>query len=197
MSRRKKKLNTNVKKDLISVISATLLALERKHHIKLDEISNRIIHNATIYQSDEVVSLAIVVYSLSKICERNELHPLANWQKFLEKIEYHLKNARQNLNRDKINSYMKDLSSLIDVISSVDEKIKMYVVQVLEKAKLKKGSKIYEHGISIQRISELLDINLWELSNYVGHTQIIDKEEIKFDAKNRLNLAKKIFKLKT
>ncbi|MBW3013074.1 hypothetical protein KY325_03330 [Candidatus Woesearchaeota archaeon] len=187
------KLGLQVKKDLVSVISATLLALERRHHIKLDEISNRIIHNATIYQNEEVISLAIVIYSLSKISERNELHPLPNWPKFLEKIEFDLTEARQNLNRDKLSAYMRNIANLVSLISSVDNKIKLYVVRVLEKAKLKKGSKIYEHGISIQRISELLDINLWELSNYVGHTQIIDEEEIKFDAKSRLELVKKIF----
>ena len=188
-----KKLSLQVKKDLISVISAALLALQRKQPDRLDEISNRIIHSATIYQDEKVIMLAIVVYALSKICKRNEMQPLSNWKQLFKKMEFNMTEARLNLNRNRLDAYERNILKLIDIISSADTKIKMYVVKVLEKAKLKKGSKIYEHGVSMQRISELLDINLWELSDYVGHTQIIDKEEIKFDAKSRLQLAKKIF----
>ena len=78
-------------------------------------------------------------------------------------------------------------------ISKQDAKMKLYIQQVIERAKVKKASKMHEHGISIARTAELLDLSQWELQSYIGKTV----REIPHDgmtAKERLQKARALFK---
>jgi hypothetical protein len=79
-------------------------------------------------------------------------------------------------------------------ISQSDEKLLMYVQNVIEKAHIAKGGDIYGHGISIARTAELLGVNQWDLMSFVGKTRIADKEEVPKDITKRLTFAKKLFK---
>ncbi len=47
-------------------------------------------------------------------------------------------------------------------------------IEVIESSQVKKGTKIYDHGISLERAASILGISQWELSSYIGNT-IIDK----------------------
>ena len=66
--------------------------------------------------------------------------------------------------------------------------------EVIEEAKIKKGYKLHEHGISLGRTAEILGISQWELMNYVGKTKISDVDIVPTDVVQRLKLARGIFK---
>ena len=72
------------------------------------------------------------------------------------------------------------IRNILKHIGRIDDKLKLYIDDVLDKAKIVKGSTLYEHGVSIGRAAELLGISQWELMSYVGKTKIIDryKEEV-------------------
>jgi hypothetical protein len=179
-----------VKRDILHVLADTIEILqveEERDVIDLRELSNHTIHNASIFQDEDSVSLAILIYSLSKIIERragkvsykNLLAPL---------IE-----ARKDLMDNKTEAYRKGIKKLFNFISSIDTKLKLYVEQVINQAEIKKGSKLYAHGISLARAAEILGISQWELMFYVGKTNLTD---IKggVSVKDRLNYARSLFK---
>ena len=61
-------------------------------------------------------------------------------------------------------------------------------------AKIKKARKIYEHGISLGRVSELVGISEWELMNYTSQTKFHDRSELKtISVRDRLKTLKKVF----
>ena len=60
-------------------------------------------------------------------------------------------------------------------------------------AQIKKGSRLYEHGLSMAKSAEILGIGQWELMSYVGKTRIIDEEAVTTGVKKRLDVARKIF----
>ena len=53
-------------------------------------------------------------------------------------------------------------------ISDFDKSFSHYVTHVLEFSKIQKGAKIYEHGISLASVAEMLGISKWDLMRKVG-----------------------------
>ena len=55
---------------------------------------------------------------------------------------------------------------------------------------IKKASRIYEHGISMQKTAKLLGISIWELAEYSGQTGISNVNlSITLDVKERIKNA--------
>lgn len=152
-----------IRDDLMLVIRKVLVAIERNDLIELAQLSNHTIHDASIFQEDDPLTIAVVVYALSKVIERckEKAHscPMVGPQ---------LKIALQALERDDENAYRSVMKQILIEIGSYDQKLKMYIQEVVEKAKIKKGSKVHEHGISIARSAELLGLSQWELQGYIG-----------------------------
>jgi len=183
-------MNDTIKEDIIFILSAVIDILkvkEEKDITELKELSNHTIHNASIFQDEDSVSIAILVYSLSKVIERevDELN-YGNILFFLEK-------AKDCLLKNKIDDYRKIIKKAFTVISGMDSKLKMYIEEVINQAQIKKGSKLYEHGISLARAAEILGISQWELMFYIGKTRITDKTKDAVNVKERLKFARGLF----
>jgi len=179
-----------VKKDILEVLSDVIkiLAVEEDRDVAdLRELSNHTIHNASIFQDEDSVSIAILIYSLSKVIERRE--GKMNYGVMLNILG----KAKKNLEENNIDGYRKTIRKLFDFISTIDTKLKFYVEEVISQAQIKKGSKLYAHGISLARAAEILGISQWELMFYVGKTRLTD---IKggIGVKERLNYARSLFK---
>jgi hypothetical protein len=184
-----------IKKDIIRILRRALSAIKKNDTLELDELSNQTIHDASIFQDKDAIAIAVVVYSISKIMNRSESNP-EYWEKVYKKIESDLEEARFFLEKGKEDKYRPVIKNILQNIGEVDDKLKLYIVDVLEKAKMVKGSKLYEHGVSIERAAELLGVSQWELMSYVGKTQIVDryKEEV-IPVSLRIEHAKKVFGL--
>ena len=79
------------------------------------------------------------------------------------------------------------------IISTIDSKLKLYIGEVITQAEIKKGSKLYAHGISLGRAAEVLGISQWELMFYIGKTKLIDVKGC-VGVRERLNYARSLFK---
>jgi len=182
-------MNETIKKDILSIISETIEILklkEEKDIVELKELSNHTIHNASIFQDEDSVSIAILIYSLSKIIERKfgefDFKPILNLLTW----------AFNYLKKDNTHEYRKTVKKLFSLISGIDSRLKLYIGEVIRQAQIKKGSQLYRHGISLPRAAEILGISQWELMNYIGHTKIVDTEA-KVDIKSRLSFARGLF----
>lgn len=185
-------MNEIIKKDILAVLLDTIGILkvkEEKDLSEIKELSNHVIHNASIFQDEDSVSIAILIYSLSKIIERKQGE--LNYSNILQL----LKTAYDFLNKDNIDNYRKTIKKLFNFISTMDTKLKLYIEEVINQAQIKKGGKLYEHGISLARAAEILGISQWELMFYTGKTKIIDVYEVELiNLKNRLSYARSLFK---
>jgi len=182
-------MNKIIKKDILSIISKTIEILkvkEEKDVIELKDLSNHTIHNASIFQDEDSVSIAILIYSLSKIIERKfgelDYKPILNL----------LASTFNYLKKDYIDEYRKTIKKLFDLISKIDSRLKLYIEEVIKQAQIKKGSQLYRHGISLARAAEILGISQWELMNYIGHTKITDFEA-RADIESRLKFTRGLF----
>jgi hypothetical protein len=177
-------MNPIIKKDILNVLRQTIEIVKKNNLYKLREISDHVIHNAAIFQDQYSITIAVTIYSMSKIY-KNKVDSF---------ILPHLQNAVKFLESGKINNYEEEIKKIIKDISKKNNKTKYYVQEVLERAQIKKASKMYEHGISLGQVADALGVSMWELMDYVGKTRIVDKFNYQTDIKQKLEFTRGLFR---
>ena len=158
------------KEHLIEVLSSALDAFQKKDVFALKGLSNQTIHNASVYQSTDSISIAVIIYSLSKIVERPRYMQYSSWPNFYSIILNKFQGAINALKNENINLFSNYLAEIRASISTLSGNLKMYIEDVFRKAAINKASRIYEHGISMQQTAEILGISSFELAEYAGRT---------------------------
>ncbi|MCX8147151.1 MAG: hypothetical protein N3D84_01650 [Candidatus Woesearchaeota archaeon] len=177
-----------IKRDIIEVLREVIVLLKEEEYGEVKELSNHVIHNAAIFQDQDSLSVAVAVYAISKIIERS----LLKSDDIRSKVIDILQEAVEYLEEDDVENYRKTIKKLFKVISETDERMRMFIQDVLVQAEIKKGSKIYEHGISMARAAEILGITQWELMDFIGKTKV-SEQEIPFNIEERLKFARSLF----
>ncbi|MFH1211165.1 MAG: hypothetical protein V1645_04610 [archaeon] len=186
-------MRAEIKQDIISIIKEALAAIKQNDTEKLREISDHTIHNASIYQDKNSTSIAVIIYSLSKVFEKHEYKEYKNWKDFYMKCIKNLEQAKYNLTMDQVGRYSTNIKTLFRLISEIEQQLGMFITEVLKQAQIKKASKIYEHGISIGRTAELLGVSQWELMAYTGQTKISEIAPGTKSVKERLKFTRQLF----
>ena len=176
-----------VKRDILSVLRESLPMIKSNDSAGLNELSNHTIHNASIFQDDDSVTVAVLIYSLSKMIERTRIDST--------KISELLSTAVGALQANQFGRFRLALKKLIEIISRLDSKLKLYIGEVINQAQIKKGSNLYRHGVSMARAAAVLGISQWELMNYVGKTSIDEDFPEPNDIGSRLKLARRLFNI--
>ncbi|HZX44266.1 MAG TPA: hypothetical protein VFF28_01140 [Candidatus Nanoarchaeia archaeon] len=183
-------MDENVRNDIISVLNdaADILTAEQERDAAdLIELSNHTIHNASIFQDEDSISVAIFIYALSKVIERREGQ--LNYG-FIRKM---IIAARDDIKSERADLFRNSMKKAFDFISSLDSKLKLYVEEVIKQAEIRKGSKLYAHGISLARTAEILGVSQWELMAYVGNTRLTDSAG-GLSVKQRILYARSLFR---
>jgi hypothetical protein len=179
-------MNNIIKKDILRILIKVIDKIKKKDTSGLNEISNQINHNSSIFQDEDSIKLAIIVYSLSKIIERNN----GKIENIIIKLFY---KSKLYLKNNDYENYRKTINEITKRIKDIDTKIGQYVVHVFNQAGIKKGSKLLSNGISLPRVAEIMDITQWELINYVGKTNIPDQFGKDTKMKERLSFTRRLF----
>ena len=184
-------MNEIIKKDILSILKELIDILkvkEVKDVVEIRELSNHIIHNASIFQDEDSISIAVLIYALSKIIERKQGE--LDYGVVLKLLE----DTDSCLIEGNTSKYRETIQKLFKFVSTIDTKLEMYIEEVFKQAEIKKGSKLYEHGISSARAAEIMNISQWELMSYIGKTTLADIPKEAVDLKSRLELARSLFK---
>jgi len=183
-----------IKQDILNILNEALYLLRTKEEsdiYKLKELSDHTIHNASVFQDQDSISVAIVIYSIYKMIERYGLRT-----NIYAVVNAHLKRAKRFLDKNNITGYRKAIKNTFKYISRIDKRLKEFIQDVIDKAKIAKGTKVFEHGISITKAASLLGISEWDLANYVGKTTIVDEQMPVTDVGRRLLFARRLFNLR-
>lgn len=156
-----------VKKDVMSILGETIISLKNGQHHKLGELSNHVIHDASIYQDNDSITVAVMIYALSKVIQRC-CEKKVDYSGIIKTLE----DSFDSLRRNNFTEYNKYIQEIMKYVEQTDDKMKVYIQEVFDKAKIKKASKLHEHGLSIGRTAEILGISQWDLLNYIGNTAI-------------------------
>jgi len=158
-------MKPKIKQDILAVLQKAVSLIETEEYPSqgLTEISDHIIHNASLYQDEDSTLIAVLTYALSKTIQK-----LCEQEKQFRQFSEPLKKMHHYLSKNNIKLFRKEISKALGHIRKTDKRLKTYVEEALDRARIKKGSKLHEHGISIARTANILGISQWELQEYIG-----------------------------
>jgi len=181
-------------KNLLRIFEETKEAIKKEDTIKLKELSNQTIHTASITQDPDNIATAVIVYSLSKIIERKKYRECPGWANFYKALISAIDNSVIALKKNDEKKFKENLELIRKALNKLSGKLSLYIKDVFRKASINKASRIYEHGISMEKTAKLLGITVWELASYAGQTGISDVSLGKtLDVKSRIKLAMEMF----
>ncbi len=180
--------------NILRILRETRIAIENNDSFKIKNLSNQTINTSSLTQDSDNIAVAVIVYSLSKIIERQDYRQLPGWDLFYKKIILFLEKSIKDIEKKEYEKFREDFKTIRGSIDNLSGKLKKYIKEVLRTAEINKASRIYEHGISMEQTANLLGITLYELADYVGRTGISDVPENKtMNTKERIKLAMEIF----
>lgn len=189
-------MDSDLKKVMLESLEEAQEAFASIDSNKLKVISDYTIHSAGIFQDSYSVSIAIIIYSLAKIVEKRKIRSEKQWETFKKETMQNLKEAREYLQKGNLDKYLSKLKQILSSIGSLDATFGTYVTEVIEKAKIKKGFAVYEHGLSVGRAAELMGVSPWELMDYLGQTKLVDEMPmLTKPISERLSIARRIFNM--
>lgn len=174
-----------VRVDILKVLDSASRMIERGDIAGLKELSDHTIHNSSIFQDEDSVSVAVIIYTLAKIFEREKLV-----DKSIISIILH---AKRLLLENNFEAYRESIRRLYKLISRKDQKTRMYIQEVISQAGVRKSAKVYDHGISMARAANILGVSQWDVMDYIGKTKIPDSFHEKINLKRRIATARKLF----
>ncbi|MBI5797361.1 hypothetical protein HZA98_00470 [Candidatus Woesearchaeota archaeon] len=189
-------MDKEVQKDILAVLTKVQPLLKQEDVIGLKMLSNETLHNASIFQDHDSISISITIFSFSKIFNQPRLCKHPGCIEFKTKITKELKGAKIAIEKSEEEHFHKHIKRMFKIIAAFEKKFGMYITAVLDHAKIKKGTRIYEHGFSSGAVAQLLGISRWELLSYLGETKVSDKEKSAgVSTKSRMALTRSLFSI--
>jgi RNA polymerase-interacting CarD/CdnL/TRCF family regulator len=183
--------------DMIDVLDHVKDALERQDVNDLSEWSDHIIHTAAIYREQHAIYIAMIAYSLAKVVEKQKVkREYSNeWGSFIGSTKELIEKTIAVLEKRDMGAADNFIKDVLKKIVDFDAAFSEYAQHVLEFSKIQKGTKIYEHGLSLSAVAEMLGISKWELMRKVGERKTPDGDHIFTKTpKERLEQLKKLVK---
>jgi len=179
---------------VLEVLQKAKEAVKREDIVDLKELSNQTIHSASINQDTDSITIAVIIYSLSKILERTNYKDYSGWNTFIKDSLRHLDKAITALKKNDEQEFLFNIRKIRKDIARLTGAFRDQVKDVFRKAEINKASKIYEHGISMEQTSKLLGISIWDLASYTGQSSASDVNlTITLDIRKRIKNAEEIF----
>jgi len=187
-------MEERVKKDILVVLQDLKKGILKNNLDVLKSSSDKTLHDAGLYQDEDSITVAVVAYSLYKIFSRERLQNNVVFEKFKNRLFNEITEARNILIKGDFSGYRKEMKDVLALIGKLEKKFGMYITEVLSQARIKKGGRVYEHGISSGRAAELMGISPWELQTYLGATKLSEVSGAT-GIEERLKKARRIFLL--
>ena len=180
--------------NILRIFEETKQAIEKNDLMKIKSLSNQTINTASLTHDPDNSTVAVIIYSLSKILQREGYRSLPGWNNFHKIYINSINSMIIALQKKDEKVIQTNLNIMRNAIGKVSGQLKNYIQDVFRKASINKASRIYEHGISMEKTASLLGITLFELANYTGQRDIESITPIKpIDLKSRVKIAMEIF----
>jgi hypothetical protein len=130
--------------------------------------------------------LSLIAYCLSKILSKEHIICNVKWPDARKKIVEDIDFALNALKKNDLKAFNNSLADISGHITDVDKALGNFVIDLMEKAKLKQASRVYAFGLSLKTATELTGTQEQELLKYIGGTRLADERVEKKGIKDRL-----------
>ncbi len=184
------------KENILKILEGTKNSIQKGDATTIKNLSNQTTNTAALTHDPDNIAIAVIIYSISKLLERQDYQRLSGWKEFYNTFFKCIDNAITSIKNNDEAKIKESLDCLRASLTKVSGSLKKYIQDVFRKASINKASRIYEHGISMGKTANLLGITMFELASYAGQREEISEAPIikGFDVKSRINLAMEIFR---
>lgn len=180
--------------NILRILRKTCQFIEEDNAYELKGLSNQTIHSATISQDADNIIVAVLVYSIGKVLERDHYRDMEGWAEFYDAVTKNLRLAVKALEKDNLENTRIYLGRIRNSLNKISSDLSRYIKDTFKKAEINKAFKLYEHGLSTEKTAELLGVSLWDMASYIGQSHIGDaKIAISMPVKDRVKIAEDIF----
>jgi len=181
--------------NILRILRETKNFVEKDSSRDLKILSNQTIHSATISQDPDNVIVAVLVYALGKVLERDNYQLMEGWKPFYEAVLKNLTLAIKSLEKNDTESCRVYLGKIRNSLNAFSTNLNDYIKDVFRRAEVNKAFKIYEHGLSSEKTAKILGVSLWDLASYIGRSHISDsKIAVSMPIKKRIKIAEDFFR---
>ncbi len=183
------------KNNILRILKETREAIKNGNTGEIKNLSNQTIHSASITQDPDNVMVAVVVYVIGKILEREYYRRMEGWDLIYKEIITNLELAISSLEKEDLEGFRISIGEIRQSANKVEGNLKNYIKDIFYKASVNKAFKIYEHGISSESTAKLLGVSLWDLSSFIGQTTVNESHyNMTIPPKQRLKITEDFFK---
>lgn len=178
--------------DTLSVLHKVLDALERKKTTYLQALSNQTIHNASIFQDEFSINVAIVTYSLYQLQEAQ----LVKQRKDMDLLKYtiFIEHLIHHLEKRDVAGFDNAIKKIFHELKRDEEQFGNFISHVKTHARLNKSAKLMDHGISIGQAAQATGVSQWQVYKYIGQMKINDDgSDSVANMRKRLQYALRLF----
>jgi hypothetical protein len=179
---------------ILAILKQVKKALDTKDYVTIKKLSDEVIEHASVHQDVDLISVAVILYALSKLIEREDYSKGKPWHVFYRKFCRNISDMIVALQKRDVKVFRDEISANRTLIDGLGSDLRTYMKDVFIKAKINKASKIYEQGISMEKTAKILGISLWDVAEYTGQKGMQDFNlSMSMPLKNRIKLAEEIF----
>lgn len=153
---------------------------------ELKNLSDHAIEDIALQKDLELVSVTVLLYSLYKIINDIDAQNYNG-------IVTEMKAAKSGLEQKDLGKYNRGIKKLYELVRRGDSKIKEHLDDVMQAARIKKGTSLLQRGLSIGQAAGLMGLSNWDLQPYAGKTMVLDQHDETFPAQKRVTAALKLF----
>lgn len=161
-----------IAKQVMDYINQVSIYFKNSQALQLRDLSNDLIEKAVAVDNSAFVDLSLISYALSKLVSKPHLIGTAKWDQFEQKV-LELLCVHDSIDAEGIHEVLQEI---ITVVSAFDASTGNYITNVIEKARIKQGSRAYALGVSLGKAAQLTCAPKSELMKYVGETKIHERE---------------------
>jgi hypothetical protein len=182
-------MKKEVKKEILHDLGQTIQILEQKDiqdPEELKKLSNHSISIVAAYKDLDVISITVLIYSIYKVVDRLE-------QNDYKLLQNHLKSALQSLKQGDLHKYNSAIKNAYRIVKRSTSKVKEHLQDVMDAARIKKGSILLQAGLSMGQAAGLMGLSNWDLQDYASKTVYMGGHHEAIKIVSRYNNALRLF----
>lgn len=179
-------MEEEIKKEILYDLTRAVEIITSKNFSELEPLSDHAIEDVALHKNLDLISVTVLIYSLHKI-QRSLI------QKDYLVITQELKVARNNLQKNNFHSYNNSIKHLFELVRRCNGQIKEHMQDVMDAARIKKGSILLQKGLSMGQAAGLMGLSNWDLQGYAGRTTALTQHEEVISARRRMKAALALF----
>ncbi len=178
-----------IRREIIYDLQESIRILEKPEESDIEELkklSDHSIEDVAVHKDLDVISVTVLIYSLYKII------PSLSKDNYSQVLNL-LGEASKSIQGKNFGQYNQSIKNLFTIVEQKGSGVREHLSTVMQAARIKKGTVLLQHGLSIGQAAGLMGLSNWDLQQYAAKTTAYEPISQTLDIKKRWAVAAKIF----